>query len=100
VVSALVRQLRAVSPAREVTPPQVSFLKQLDRNGTDTVADLARPHKITHLPVTVSTAGSGRRLVRRIPDLHDLPVITDESKASAQDPLPREPISAQPSLSS
>jgi DNA-binding MarR family transcriptional regulator len=84
-VGALVRQVRAVSPAREVTLSQVSILKRLDREGSHTVADLARLDKITHQSVTISVAGLvDRGLVRRIPDLHDLRrkllVITDEGK--------------------
>jgi DNA-binding MarR family transcriptional regulator len=84
-VGALVRQVRAVSPAREVTLSQVSILKRLDRDGSQTVADLARLDKITHQSVTVSVAGLvDRGLVRRIPDRHDLRrkllIITDEGK--------------------
>ncbi|GAA4614500.1 MarR family transcriptional regulator [Actinoallomurus liliacearum] len=85
VVGALVRQIRAVSPGREVTLSQVSILKRLDREGAHTVADLARLDKITHQSVTVSVAGLvDRRLLRRVPDPHDrrrkLLVITDEGK--------------------
>jgi len=85
VVGALVRQARAVSPAREVTLSQISILKRLDREGPHTVADLARLDKITHQSVTVSVAGLvDRGIVRRIPDPHDLRrkllVITDEGK--------------------
>ena len=84
-VGALVRQVRAVSPAREVTLSQVSILKRLDREGPDTVADLARLDKITHQSVAVSVTGLvDRGLVRRVPDPHDrrrkLLVITDEGK--------------------
>jgi DNA-binding MarR family transcriptional regulator len=84
-VGALVRQARAVSPAREVTLSQVSILKRLDREGPHAVADLARLDKITHQSVTVSAAGLvDRGLVQRVPDLHDrrrkLLVITDEGK--------------------
>ena len=83
VVGALVRQARAVSPAREVTLSQVSILKRLDRDGPHTVADLARLDKITHQSITVSVAGLvDRGLVRRTADRHDrrrkLLVITDE----------------------
>ena len=84
-VGALVRRMRAVSPAREVTLAQVSILKRLDREGPHTVADLARLDKITHQSVTVSAAGLvDRGLVERIPDPHDrrrkLLVITGEGK--------------------
>ncbi|WP_157878749.1 MarR family transcriptional regulator [Streptomyces sp. CT34] len=71
-VGALVRQQRAVSPAREVTLSQVSILKRLDREGPHTVADLSRLDKITHQSVTVSAAGLvDRGLLQRIPDPHD-----------------------------
>jgi DNA-binding MarR family transcriptional regulator len=85
VVGALVRQARAISPAREVTLSQVSILKRLDREGSHAVADLARLDKITHQSVTISVAGLvDRGLVRRMPDLRDLRrkllVITDEGK--------------------
>jgi DNA-binding MarR family transcriptional regulator len=84
-VGALVRQARTVSPAREVTLSQVSILKRLDREGSHTVADLARLDKITHQSVTVFVAGLvDRGLVRRVTDSHDLRrkllVITDEGK--------------------
>lgn len=72
VVGALVRQLRAVSPARDVTLSQVSILKRLDRDGRHTVAELARADKITHQSVAVSVAGLVERgLVRRTPDPAD-----------------------------
>jgi len=85
IVGALVRQSRAVSPAREVTLSQVSILKRLDREGSHTVADLARLDKITHQSVTVSVAGLvERRLVQRVTDTRDLRrkllIITDEGK--------------------
>jgi DNA-binding MarR family transcriptional regulator len=81
-VSALVRQMRAVSPARDVTLSQVSVLKRLDRKGPHTVADLARLDKITHQSVTVSVQTlADRGLVRRVADPSDLRrkllVITD-----------------------
>ncbi|WP_433179558.1 MarR family winged helix-turn-helix transcriptional regulator [Actinoallomurus sp. CA-150999] len=84
-VGALVRQVRAVSPAREVTLSQVSLLKRLDREGPHTVADLARLDKITHQSVAVSVAGLvDRGLVRRTPDPDDrrrkLLAITDDGK--------------------
>ncbi|MFI6595386.1 MarR family winged helix-turn-helix transcriptional regulator [Nonomuraea sp. NPDC050536] len=85
VVGALVRQMRAVSPGREVTLSQVSILKRLDREGAHTAADLARLDKITHQSVTVCVAGLvDRGLVHRVPDHDDrrrkLLVITDEGK--------------------
>lgn len=85
VVGALVRQMRTVSPAREVTLSQVSILKRLDREGSSTVAELARLDKITHQSVAVSVAGLvDRGLVRRSQDPHDLRrkllVITDEGR--------------------
>ncbi|MCO6009106.1 MarR family transcriptional regulator [Actinoallomurus purpureus] len=84
-VGALVRQVRAASPSREVTLSQVSILKRLDREGPHAVADLARLDKITHQSVAVSVAGLvDRGLVLRVPDAHDgrrkLLVITDEGK--------------------
>jgi DNA-binding MarR family transcriptional regulator len=84
-VGALVRQARAVSPAADVTLSQVSILKRLDRDGSHTVADLARLDKITHQSITVSVAGLvDRGLVRRIPDPHDrrckLLVLTDQGE--------------------
>jgi DNA-binding MarR family transcriptional regulator len=85
VVGALVRQVRAVSPAREVTLSHVSILKRLDREGAHTVAELARLDKITHQSVAVSVASLVERgLVRRTPDVNDLRrkllVITDEGR--------------------
>jgi DNA-binding MarR family transcriptional regulator len=82
-VGALVRQMRAVSPAHDVTLSQVSILKRLDRDGPHTVADLARLDNITHQSVTVSVAALvDRGLIRRIPDPHDLRrkqlIITEE----------------------
>jgi DNA-binding MarR family transcriptional regulator len=72
VVGALVRQMRSVSPAHDISLSQVSVLKRLDREGPHTVADLARLDKITHQSVTVSVdALAGRGLVRRIPDPGD-----------------------------
>lgn len=71
-VGALVRQARAVSPARDVTLSQVSILKRLDRDGPHAVADLARLDKITHQSVAVAAAGLVERgLVSRVPDPHD-----------------------------
>jgi DNA-binding MarR family transcriptional regulator len=85
VVGALVRQMRAVSPTREVTLSQVSILKRLDREGPHTVAGLARLDKITHQSVTVSVkALADRGFLRRVTDSDDLRckilVITDEGK--------------------
>jgi len=72
VVGALVRQMRSVSPAHDISLSQVSVLKRLDREGPHTVANLARLDKITHQSVTVSVdALAGRGLVRRIPDPGD-----------------------------
>lgn len=84
-VGALVRQARAVSPAREVTLSQVSILKRLDREGPRAVADLARLDKISHQSVAVSVAGLVERgLVRRVADAHDqrrrLLVLTGEGE--------------------
>jgi DNA-binding MarR family transcriptional regulator len=71
-VGALVRQMRSVSPAHDISLSQLSVLKRLDREGPRTVADLARLDKITHQSVTVSVdALAGRGLVRRIPDPGD-----------------------------
>lgn len=83
VVGALVRRMRAVSPARDLTLAQVSILKRLDREGPHTVADLARLDKITHQSITVSVAALvDRGLVLRAPDPQDgrrkLLVITDD----------------------
>jgi DNA-binding MarR family transcriptional regulator len=73
VVGALVRQMRAVSPARDMSLSQVSILKRLDREGPHTVAELARLDKITHQSVTVSVnALVDRGLVRRVADSGDL----------------------------
>jgi DNA-binding MarR family transcriptional regulator len=72
VVGALVRQMRSVSPAHDISLSQVSVLKRLDREGPHTVADLARLDKITHQSVTVSVdALAGRGLVCRFPDPGD-----------------------------
>jgi DNA-binding MarR family transcriptional regulator len=72
VVGALVRQMRSVSPAHEISLSQVSVLKRLDRAGPHTVADLARLDKITHQSVTVSVdALASRGLVHRVPDPGD-----------------------------
>ena len=72
VVGALVRQMRSVSPAHDVSLSQVSVLKRLQREGPHTVADLARLDKITHQSVTVSVdALVGRGLVRRVSDPGD-----------------------------
>lgn len=84
-LGALVRQARAVSPARAVNLSQVSILKRLEREGPHTVADLARLDKITHQSVAVSVAGLvDRGLVRRVPDSTDLRrkllVITQEGE--------------------
>jgi DNA-binding MarR family transcriptional regulator len=83
VVGALVRQMRSVSPAHDISLSQVSVLKRLDREGPHTVADLARLDKITHQSVTVSVdALADRGLVRRVPDAADrrrkLVTITDD----------------------
>jgi DNA-binding MarR family transcriptional regulator len=73
VVGALVRQMRSVSPARDISMSQVSILKRLDREGPHTVADLARLDKITHQSVTVSVNTLvDRGLVRRAADPGDL----------------------------
>lgn len=73
VVGALVRQMRSVSPRRDVSLSQVSILKRLDREGPRTVAELARLDKITHQSVTVLVnALVGRGLVRRVSDQDDL----------------------------
>ena len=73
VVGALVRQMRSVSPARDMSLSQVSILKRLDREGPHAVAELARLDKITHQSVTVSVnALAGRGLVRRVADSGDL----------------------------
>jgi DNA-binding MarR family transcriptional regulator len=85
VVGALVRRMRSVSPARDVTLSQVSILKRLDREGPRTVADLARLDKITHQSVTVSvTALVDHGFVTRTPDPADqrrkLLALTDKGK--------------------
>jgi DNA-binding MarR family transcriptional regulator len=73
VVGALVRRMRSVSPARDVSLPQVSILKRLDREGPHAVAELARLDKITHQSITVSVnALVDRGLVRRVADSGDL----------------------------
>ena len=73
VVGALVRQMRSVSPARDMSLSQVSILKRLDREGPHAVAELARLDKITHQSVTVSVnALVDRGLVRRVADSGDL----------------------------
>jgi DNA-binding MarR family transcriptional regulator len=73
VVGALVRQMRSVSPARDISLSQISILKRLDREGPHTVADLARLDKITHQSVTVSVnALVDRGLVWRVADRDDL----------------------------
>jgi DNA-binding MarR family transcriptional regulator len=73
VVGALVRQMRSVSPAHDISLSQVSILKRLDREGPHTVADLARLDKITHQSVTVSVnALVDRGLVHRAADPADL----------------------------
>jgi DNA-binding MarR family transcriptional regulator len=72
VAGALVRQMRSVSPAHDISLSQVSVLKRLDREGPHTVADLARLDKITHQSVTASVdALAGRGLVGRVPDPGD-----------------------------
>jgi DNA-binding MarR family transcriptional regulator len=72
-VGALVRQMRSVSPARDMSLSQVSILKRLDREGPHAVAELARLDKITHQSVTVSVnALVDRGLVRRVADSGDL----------------------------
>jgi DNA-binding MarR family transcriptional regulator len=73
VVGALVRQMRSVSPARDMSLSQVSILKRLDREGPHAVAELARLDKITHQSITVSVnALVDRGLVRRVADTGDL----------------------------
>ena len=73
VVGALVRQMRSVSPARDMSLSQVSILKRLDREGPHAVAELARLDKITHQSVTVSVnALVDRGMVRRVADREDL----------------------------
>jgi DNA-binding MarR family transcriptional regulator len=73
VVGALVRRMRSVSPARDVSLSQVSILKRLDREGPHAVAELARLDKITHQSITVSVnALVDRGLVRRVADSADL----------------------------
>ena len=85
VVGAIVRQIRSVSPAHDITLSQVSILKRLDREGPHTIADLARLDKITHQSVAVSVnALTGRGLVCRVTDSHDmrrkLLIITDDGE--------------------
>lgn len=73
VVGALVRRMRSVSPARDVTLSQVSILKRLDREGPHTVAELARLDKISHQSVAVSAAALvDHGYLRRAGDPHDL----------------------------
>ena len=72
-VGAIVRQMRSVSPARDISLSQVSMLKRLDRDGPHSVAELARLDKITHQSVTVSVnVLVDRGLVRRAADPGDL----------------------------
>jgi DNA-binding MarR family transcriptional regulator len=72
VMGTLVRQMRSVSPAHDISLSQVSVLKRLDREGPRTIAALARLHKITHQSVTASVdALADRGLVRRVPDPGD-----------------------------
>jgi len=72
-VGAIVRQMRSVSPARDISLSQVSMLKRLDRDGPHSVAELARLDKITHQSVTVSVnVLVDRGLVRRAEDPGDL----------------------------
>ena len=72
VMGALVRQMRSVSPAHNISLSQVSVLKRLDREGPHTVADLARLDMITHQSVTTSVdALADRGFVRRVPDPGD-----------------------------
>lgn len=72
-VGALVRRMRAASPARAVTLSQISILKRLDREGPHTVVELARLDKITHQSVTVTVnALVERQLVTRETDPADL----------------------------
>lgn len=72
VVGALIRRRRALSTSGDVTLSQLSILKRLDREGPQTVADLARLDKITHQSVTVSAARLvDRGLVGREPDAAD-----------------------------
>jgi len=84
-VGALVRQMRSVSPERDLPLSQVSILKRLDREGPHTVADLARLDKITHQSVTVSVhALADRGLIQRAADADDqrrkLLTITDAGR--------------------
>ncbi|GAB2567082.1 MarR family winged helix-turn-helix transcriptional regulator [Nocardia heshunensis] len=73
VVSGLVRRMRAVSPARDVSLSQVSILKRLDRDGPATVADLARADQIRHQSVATAVAALVERgLIGRSADAHDL----------------------------
>ncbi|MFJ4651961.1 MarR family winged helix-turn-helix transcriptional regulator [Nocardia sp. NPDC088792] len=73
VVGALVRRMRSASPSREVSLTQVSILKRLDREGTATVADLARADKIRHQSVNVAVAALIERgLVHKTADTADL----------------------------
>ncbi|MRH90491.1 MarR family transcriptional regulator [Nocardia sp. SYP-A9097] len=72
VVGALVRQMRAASPDRELPLSQVSILKRLDREGSATVADLARADKIRHQSAATTVAAlADRGLLRRTPDPAD-----------------------------
>lgn len=85
VVGALVRQMRSVSPARDVTLAQISVLKRLDRDGPHTVAEVARLDKISHQSVTVTVSALAERgRLCRVPDGADLRrkqlVITDDGR--------------------
>jgi DNA-binding MarR family transcriptional regulator len=85
VVGALVRRIRAASPAHHITLSQISIMKRLRRQGPHAVADLARADKITHQSVTVAVTGLVERgLVERMPDERDrrrtLLAITDEGR--------------------
>lgn len=73
VVGGLVRRMRSVSPARELSLTQVSILKRLDREGPAAVADLARADKIRHQSAATAVAALVERgLVDKTPDQHDL----------------------------
>lgn len=85
VVGALVRQMRSVLPAHDISLSQISILKRLDREGPHTIADLARLDKITHQSVAASVnALADHGLVRRVADSRDmrrkLLVITDDGE--------------------
>lgn len=65
--------MRSASPSREISLTQVSILKRLDREGTATVADLARADKIRHQSVNVAVAALIERgLVHKTADTADL----------------------------